>query len=375
VVKFLFVSSNPGPGASEILWTSTAAELVRRGHRVFALAPWPTSPPLNPRLKSLHEARVSFESLNQSPLGIPVPHVSPVRFWSINLRRALSRYRPDLTILSNGSWSDAVHLLPTITESELRLATLDHGIFEISWPSGPEIDVLQPAYSAALATFFVSDSSRRLAECQLGIDLARWEIARNPYAVSYDATPSWPSTDDCFALANVARLQPRTKGQDLLIDLLALPKWQQRPIRITCFGTGAHRNALIRESQRRGCGDKLVFAGHVDDIESIWASHHALIMPSRAENMPLATVEAMMCGRLPIVTDVGGHREIIEDHVSGFLAESATVAALDRTLEVAWKERDNWQRIGSNSARRIRDIMPRHPENLFADKLEQKALH
>ncbi|WP_308253742.1 glycosyltransferase [Geminocystis sp. GBBB08] len=39
------------------------------------------------------------------------------------------------------------------------------------------------------------------------------------------------------------------------------------------------------------------------------------------ESSPLALVEAMMCGRVAIATSVGGIPELLEDEITGFIAQ------------------------------------------------------
>ena len=81
------------------------------------------------------------------------------------------------------------------------------------------------------------------------------------------------------------------------------------------------------------------FAGFVEDIEQLWTRHHALVLPSRFEGMPLSLVEAMLCGRPSIVTDVAGHRELVRDNVNGFLAKAPTVELLNEAMNRAWENR------------------------------------
>ena len=49
--------------------------------------------------------------------------------------------------------------------------------------------------------------------------------------------------------------------------------------------------------------------------------------------MPLALVEAMLCGRTAVVTDVGGNAEWIEDGETGFVAEAATAKSFGAALK------------------------------------------
>src|SRR5712671_811230 len=111
-----------------------------------------------------------------------------------------------------------------------------------------------------------------------------------------------------------------------------------------------------------------VFTAHLG-VEDIWASNHVLIMPSRFEGLPLAIVEAMLCGRPVIATDVAGHSEVIEDGVTGFLADAPTVPSMAEALERFWSRRADAQMIGETADSRIRQIFPLDPVRVFSDKL------
>jgi len=85
------------------------------------------------------------------------------------------------------------------------------------------------------------------------------------------------------------------------------------------FGAGYNSEAL-RDLARRLALKKVDFPGFVNDVESIWKTHHALVLPSRTEGLPLALIEAMMCGRFGIVTKEGGTSEVVEEGRTGFIA-------------------------------------------------------
>ena len=92
-------------------------------------------------------------------------------------------------------------------------------------------------------------------------------------------------------------------------------------------------------------------------------------MPSRFEGLPLAIVEAMLCGRPVIATDVAGHSEVIEDGVTGFLAHAPTSASLMEAMERFWVRRDDAQMLGDAGSKKIRTLMPADPVRVFSDKL------
>ena len=99
--------------------------------------------------------------------------------------------------------------------------------------------------------------------------------------------------------------------------------------------------------------EQVTFMGHTDSIEDVWRTHHGLVLPSRAEGLPLALVEAMRCGRVPIVTDVGGNAEVVQEPETGFVAAGATVVHVADALERAWATREGWRSIGTAAAERV----------------------
>ena len=84
--------------------------------------------------------------------------------------------------------------------------------------------------------------------------------------------------------------------------------------------------------------------------------------------MPLSLVEAMLCRRPCIATDVGGNRELIRDGVNGFLAKAPTVESLDEAMNRALGEVvagcERWEKGGALDVRQW--VSPDQSETLFA---------
>jgi glycosyltransferase involved in cell wall biosynthesis len=224
------------------------------------------------------------------------------------------------------------------------------------------------AYQRASRNFFVSRANLRLTETQLATQLPNAQVVRNPFLVSYQEPVPWPAPDGTTRLACVARLEPGSKGQDLLFEVLGQQKWRDRPLEVKLFGGGANRRALVALSQMLRLNN-VKFGGFESDVRSIWANHHALVLPSRHEGLPLSLVEAMLCGRPAIVTDVAGNAELVEDNVSGYIAAAPTLALLDEALERAWSGREDWSLVGAAAAARVRQLVPADPAAVFAADL------
>jgi glycosyltransferase involved in cell wall biosynthesis len=95
--------------------------------------------------------------------------------------------------------------------------------------------------------------------------------------------------------------------------------------------------------------DNVHFLGHVNDMRALWEQHHALLMASRMEAGPMVVVEANLCGRLAIGPNLGAFPELIEDGVTGFLAESASQPALERAMETFLSMRPDWPEISARA--------------------------
>ena len=223
---------------------------------------------------------------------------------------------------------------------------------------------------APAAPSFVSEANLALTRRQFATALPRGRVTRNPFNVRYGVLTTWPADpEDRLFLACVGRLDVDQKGQDLLIQVLSLPRWQDRDVHLSLVGTGACELGLRRLADTLRVAN-IHFTGFVDDIEKLWNSHHALVLPSRYEGMPLALVEAMLCGRPCIVTDVSGHRELVRDNINGFVAKAPTVELLDDAMNRAWENRMRLQEMGEAAARDVRQWVSPDPTGDFIRELE-----
>ena len=380
----LFLTSCPlAWGGSEELWSGAAVRLHDRGFRVRTgrSEPWPPGR-LHDRWAALRRSGVGVGDFGVPGLGRAIPDAvkrfvpalaRPVwRVRSLLLAARVRLLRPDLVVISQGQAYDGC--FPICLPEVCRLAGVPYVLVcqkagEIHWPEDGLRDLLRRSYREARAVCFVSEHNRRTVERQLAFDLPSAEIVRNPSMVHADGPLPWPTTaEGRFRLACVARMWPLEKSQDVLLNVLAQDRWRSRPIEVSFFGDGPMATGIAEMARALGL-DNVRFPGFTDPTE-IWRTHHALVLPSRAEGLPLAQVEAMMCGRPVIVADAGGTSEILRDGEHGFLAAAAAERPLDEALERAWQRRDEWPAIGAAAAAHVRTLYPADPCAAFADRLE-----
>jgi hypothetical protein len=72
-----------------------------------------------------------------------------------------------------------------------------------------------------------------------------------------------------------------------------------------------------------------------------------------------------------VATDVAGHADIVEDGINGFLAEAPTSLHVAAALERLWAERARLEDMGRAGATKIRQLVPRDPAQVFAEKLKE----
>ena len=117
----------------------------------------------------------------------------------------------------------------------------------------------------------------------------------------------------------------------------------------------------------------MAFPGYVRDLEVVWREHQLMVLPSRGEGLPLAVLEAMMCGRPIVTTDVGGNREVLEDGVSGFIAAAATPDCFGKTLDFAWGEQPRWCQMGQSAHQGALALVSADPGQKLLDYLVARA--
>ncbi len=376
--RIIFVSTmDTDPwGGSEELWSRTALDLVAQGFPVSAsVVEWS---PLHPRILDLRARGVDVQprplwyAKRKNPWRALTSRGKDAAIDAVE--RLIAGRPPALVVFNDGSAFPPVRLLEICVARGVPFVTIGHANSVWGWCTDPIAARYRAATAAALRCYFVSEANRRLAEQQIGGELANAEVVRNPVNIPFDASPPWPPSDGDgeLRLACVGRLHPPSKGQDILFEALAQPQWSRRRWRLHLYGEGPMRQGLERLAGKLGLADRVVFAGFAA-VEEIWAANHVLVMPSRFEGLPLAMVEAMLCARPVVATDVAGHAEIIEDGVTGFLADAPTPGSMGMALERFWARRGEAEELGKAGARRIRQLVPADPVRVFSEKLKKLA--
>jgi glycosyltransferase involved in cell wall biosynthesis len=184
-----------------------------------------------------------------------------------------------------------------------------------------------------------------------GIDLQTFR----PQAKGVDVRSELGIGQGEFVIGNVARLTP-WKGQDLLLEAFARLV-QQWPARLLLTGaplfeSEAYLHHLRDRTRELGLSDRVIFAGHRNDIPRVLAAIDVFAYTAVEKDVwPLSLLQAMAAG-LPVAAfDIEGVREPIGSDENALLVPVACVEQFVRALsELAANE--NLRHRLSRAARR-----------------------
>lgn len=376
-ILFIGMMSKSEAGGCEALWVQAASHLIRRGVSVTASIR-DDDKVMASHLTALRRLGVQLHIRDKIQNKYILRAVASVLTKILNEVRDpwvwIIKNKPDLAVISQPGHTDGVEVMEACSRFAIPYVTITHLVSPAIWPADTFLNRLGAALEKSVRCFFISNANVELIQTQLGgANLKNYEVVRNPFNVSYDAVPKWPC-EDVYRLLCLGRLQPFAKGQDILFQVMNMKKWRDRPIHVVCVGDGINAGTVNRLAQFFKL-DNVEIRSFNYDVERLWADFHGLVLPSRHEGLPLVVVEAMLCGRFCVVTDVGGNKEFLEDGVTGFIAKAPTVELLDEAMERAWQKRHDWREMGQKAAAAVRKVVPIDPAKVFCDKLVDLMLN
>lgn len=148
------------------------------------------------------------------------------------------------------------------------------------------------------------------------------------------------------------------EGLDDLIDAMARLKGAASTAHLLLVGGGPMEGALRAQAAASPVADRIHFVGRVphDQVERYYSLVDILAYPRKAMRLtelvtPLKPLEAMAQGRLVAASDVGGHRELIEDGVTGTLFPADDPAGAAKAIDALFAERAAWPKRRADARR------------------------
>lgn len=159
------------------------------------------------------------------------------------------------------------------------------------------------------------------------------------------------------------------KGQSLLIEAAARLKREGLTFEIVLAGSGPMHRDLEVLASRLDVQDCVKLLGWVssDTVHKELLASRAMVLPSFAEGLPVAVMEALALGRPVIASRIAGTPELVENGVSGWLVEAGSIDSLTNALREALSaEPERLTQMGLNGRRLVQE---RHDAAREAGKL------
>lgn len=363
-------------GGSEELWYQMAELALADGHEVLHLSY--AHPHTHPKMQELESmglkrfTRPAFRASSKNKLA---------EFAQLGLNFIRKKFDKSVDKIFEAK-PDVILYVTTayhIASEKSLLKNLDSytGKFFINvqlnatyWRDVTDSDatVVAAAYKKANKVFFVSNANLKAAERHLCTTISNGEVLRNPVNLTEIKALDFPNTK-VWNLAMVGNLSTIHKGQDVMLEVLAADKWKNENWKLNIYGTGNDEQYLKNLVAHYKLNDKVIFHGRVADMQEVWKQNHILLMPSLMEGMPLAVVEAMLCARPALVTDVGGNTDWIDDNVNGYVAAVASVTSLNEAFARAWNDKQNWESVGKKAFEKASQLYDKNAGKTLLDKM------
>lgn len=198
-------------------------------------------------------------------------------------------------------------------------------------------------------------SVARHYEKKLRINPARITIiprGRNPNPFLHEAEnrsairQNMRAEENTILIVSVGRHEYQ-KAQDVLID--ALGKMQSK-FNYTCIiagREGTYTGLLKKKIESCKLQDKVILAGHRNDVAQILAAADIFVFPSRFEGLAGALIEAAAAGLPVICADIPNNREVAKENALFFEVDDAP--KLTQHLEYLAQNSDRRRQMGEKS--------------------------
>lgn len=179
-------------------------------------------------------------------------------------------------------------------------------------------------------------------------------------------------SENAFVIGVTARLVP-DKGHEYLIRAVKSLQKEFPTLCVLIVGDGRYRSYLEELVKRLRLNGLVQFIGNVRDVSKPLAAMDLFVLPAVwREGFGLSIVEAMVCQKPVIVTNIWALNTLIQSQVNGILVEPRDVQDLTRAILLFLKDKGFREKIAKEGQRTARerfsiDRMVRELESVYEE--------
>ena len=306
-MKILYVISTLGGGGAESQLCTYALELKKMHPEYdFEICAIKTGGVFE---KKLSDANITYTVLNSYNL-----------FKSVMLVRKL---------IKNGRY-DIVHAHMFLSDIVIRLATIGCNAKVVSTHHGLGKWKTKLMLLLDRMTKWRVDQFIMVSQQSYDIRLKREKYPAKKMMVIYNGlsdrfvgeqSKCLPADGAQVIIGTTARMTDN-KQINLMIDVMGDLAARYPNLFYEVIGEGENFEKLVEQVKRLGLESKVRFWGWQDDIASIINNWHMFALPSINEDLPVAMMECMAQGIVPIASSVGGIITLLDNGNNGILCDS-----------------------------------------------------
>ena len=166
---------------------------------------------------------------------------------------------------------------------------------------------------------------------------------------------SWSKEGECFQIGYAGRITTAQKRVDLFLVLAEKLKERGLSFQFHIAGSGEYSEALKRSIEEKQLQGYLIMEGHIDrkNIPDFWSRQDIMVSCSEWEGHSISQAEAMARGAVPVVTDVSGAYDDIQDGYNGFVIEVGDLDGMVERICDLYHNRKQLEEMGTCAHDRI----------------------
>src|ERR1700726_4717827 len=324
------ITCYPTYGGSGVVATELGLELAQRGHEIHFFS---YAQPIRLRGEEpnihFHEVEVSRYPLFDYPpydLALATRMAEVAQLYDLDLLHVHYAIPHSVSallarqMLGEGPRGRRLPFVTTLHGTDITLVGLDRSYLPITRYS------IQQSDGVTAISNYLRDRTQRVFDVKNSIEVIYNSVNCDVYSRNQETNAQMRAEyapNGERVLVHLSNFRPVKRLTDVIEIFDRVHK--TIPSRLLLIGDGPDRSVAEWLAVQKGIHEDVLFLGKQDQVQEQLGISDIMLMPSELESFGLAALEGMACEVVPIATRTGGVPEVIEDGVSGFLAEVGDV--------------------------------------------------
>lgn len=184
----------------------------------------------------------------------------------------------------------------------------------------------------------------------VGVDLNKFQPQTKETKIFFRKEYGFKEED--FILFYAAELN-YNKHQDLLIDTIDILKDKIPNIKLLLAGTGHFKNKYENKINELGLNSYIKLLGLRRDVPNLLTLSDIAVASSRREGLPVNVMEAMASGLPLVVTDIRGHRDLVDNMINGYTIGVNDTIGFANAIENLYEDSKLREKYGINGQKLV----------------------